>query len=239
MKKILIAGGSRGLGRATALYFAERDYQVDIAYRRAHESAAEVVAAQPGIRSFACDLSRQEEVQRLADYVRADWAHPLEAIIICCGRESYCLYDQATALEWRQVLDHNLSSAFYLAQALRGDLLRAEAPAIILTSSVWGQCGAAMESLYSAAKAGLIGLGKSLAKELASCGVRVNIIAPGAMDTEMLEIFSEDELAALIEEIPLGRLGTGEDYAKLCYYLVAEDRYMTGQVLGLNGGFYI
>ncbi|MDO5733571.1 MAG: SDR family oxidoreductase [Eubacteriales bacterium] len=237
-ERILVAGGSRGLGRAAALYFAERGYLVDVAYLESHDAAASLEKV-PGIKTHCCDLSSQPEVKKLCQKLRQTSTLPLAGAIVSCGREAYGLYDLAGVEQWRETLDQNLSSAFYLAQELRSELLANPGSCLIFTSSVWGQCGAAMESLYSTAKAALIGLGKSLAKELASGSVRVNIVAPGVMDTEMLNAFSEAERQALLEEIPLGRFGTGEDFAALCYYLIALDRYMTGQVLGLNGGFYI
>ncbi len=241
-QKVLIAGGSRGLGRAAALSFRERGYLVDVAYHHSREAAREL-AALPGIRTFACDLATREGCRDFAAFAR-DGEARIAGVIVTSGRECYGFYDTASDEEIADVMANNLNPALYLSQYLRPDLLKVASeteisPVLLFVSSVWGQCGAAMETLYSTSKAALIGLGKSLAKELGPAGIRVNIIAPGPMQTAMLDRFSPEEIQEIVGQIPLGRLGTGEDFANLCLYLVAEDRYMTGQVLALNGGFYI
>ncbi len=241
-QKVLIAGGSRGLGRAAALYFQQKGFLVDVAYHASRDAAYEL-EAHPGIRTLACDLATREGCRDFAAFAR-DGDTQIAGLIVTCGMECYGFYDTASAEEIASVMANNLSPALYLSQFLRADLLQVAhetdlSPAMLFVSSVWGQCGAAMETLYSTAKAALIGLGKSLAKELGPAGIRVNIIAPGPMQTAMLDRFTPEEIQAIVGEIPLGRLGTGEDFARLCHYLIAEDTYMTGQVLALNGGFYI
>ncbi len=118
-------------------------------------------------------------------------------------------------------------------------LLRQKSGGIVNVSSVWGRTGASCEVMYSASKAALIGLTKALAKELAPSGIRVNCAAPGVIDTDMNKGFSPEEVAALQGEIPLGRLGSPKEAAKLIYFLAAEAPYMTGQVVGVDGGLYI
>ena len=138
------------------------------------------------------------------------------------------------------MLDTNLSGAFYASRAVLPDMISRRYGRIINVGSIWGQVGASCEVHYSAAKAGLIGLTKALAKEVAPSGITVNCIAPGAIRTPMLDCFTEEDLAALAEETPVGRIGTPEDVAAACVFLASEGaQFITGQVLGVNGGFVI
>ena len=133
----------------------------------------------------------------------------------------------------------NLRSAFFYIREVLPSMIAQKAGAIINISSIWGMVGASCEVLYSTTKAALIGMTKSLAKEVGPSGIRVNCIAPGAIDTPMNCALDENAKAALVEETPLGRLGEGEDIAKLALYLVAEDSFLTGQVISPNGGLVI
>ncbi|MDO5737934.1 MAG: SDR family oxidoreductase [Eubacteriales bacterium] len=238
MRRVLVVGGSGGLGRATVEYFSKRGYKVDFTYHRSEKVASELERID-GVRGMHCDLRNRNEIRQVSETVAKAQDSKLQSLIFCAGVENYDLYDLVNEEVWAEVMAVNLSAALYFSQDLRSAILSSRENSIVFCSSIWGQTGAAMEAIYSASKAGLIGLGKSLAKELGSAGVRVNIISPGAMETPMLARFTEAELAKLKAEIPLERLGEPLDFAKLAYFLVAEDRYMTGQVLGLNGGLYI
>ena len=134
----------------------------------------------------------------------------------------------------------NLNGCIYAAQALLPAMIENKAGSVVMVSSVWGQTGASCEVAYSVSKAAVIGLTKSLAKEVALSGVRVNCIAPGVIDTEMNSCYSKEDMEALAEDIPLGRIGTAEEAAEAAVFLASEKAsYITGQILGVNGGFYI
>ena len=138
------------------------------------------------------------------------------------------------------MLDVDLSGAFYCCRQALPDMIRARWGRILLVSSMWGQTGGSCEVHYSAAKAGLIGLGKALAKEEGPSGVTVNILAPGVVDTDMMAGFSPEDKQALAEETPVGRLGSPEEMARTLLFLAGEESgYITGQVLGQNGGLVI
>ena len=150
------------------------------------------------------------------------------------------LFTDITPEEWQRMLDVNLTGAFNLCQLALPGMIRRKAGRILTVSSMWGQTGGSCEVHYSAAKAGLIGLTKALAKEEGPSGITVNCVAPGVIDTDMMASFTAEDKAALAEETPVGRLGTAEEVAKLLLYLAGEDAgYITGQVFGVNGGLVI
>jgi 3-oxoacyl-[acyl-carrier protein] reductase len=132
----------------------------------------------------------------------------------------------------------NLSGAAYLAQAALGDMISEKRGAIVFVSSIWGEVGASMEAHYSASKAGLIGLMRALSKEVGPSGIRVNAVTPGVIKTDMVSCFDEETMRALADETPLGRIGTPEDVAKAIRFLLSDEAsFITGQTLGVNGGF--
>ena len=138
------------------------------------------------------------------------------------------------------MLDVNLSGSFHLCQLALPGMIRRKAGRILTVSSMWGQTGGSCEVHYSAAKAGLIGLTKALAKEEGPSGITVNCVAPGVIDTDMMAAFTAEDKAALAEETPVGRLGSADEVAKLLVFLAGEDAgYITGQVFGVNGGLVI
>jgi 3-oxoacyl-[acyl-carrier protein] reductase len=140
--------------------------------------------------------------------------------------------------QWHRVMDVNVSGSFYLIRALAPDMVSRRSGAIVTISSMWGRSGASCEAAYSASKAAIIGLTQALAKELGPSGVRVNRIAPGVIDTKMMDEHSEETKAILADETPLGRLGTGEDVAKAAAFLLSDDAcFITGQTLGVDGGY--
>ena len=164
----------------------------------------------------------------------------VDVLVSNAGIAQQKLFTDITPEEWQHMLDVNLSGAFHLCQLALPGMIRRKQGRILTVSSMWGQTGGSCEVHYSAAKAGLIGLTKALAKEEGPSGITVNCVAPGVIETDMMAAFTAEDKAALAEETPVGRLGTPEEVAKLLVFLAGEDAgYITGQVFGVNGGLVI
>ena len=244
-KNVLITGGSRGIGAAAVLAFARAGYQVAFTWNN-HASAAEQVLAQaqqmaPNSRFLALRADAADAVQVATAVRRAEQELGGLQVLVCnAGIAQQKLFTDTTDEDWRQIMGVNLDGAFYACRAVLPGMIHQKYGRILLVSSMWGQTGGSCEVAYSAAKAGLIGLGKALAKEEGPSGITVNIVAPGVIDTDMMAGFTADDRAALAEETPVGRLGTPEEVARTLVFLADEaSGYITGQVIGLNGGLVI
>ena len=164
--------------------------------------------------------------------------HRVDALVLSAGVSYTGLLTDMTDAEWHTVMDVNVSGAFYLIRALAPGMVSQRSGSIVTVSSMWGRVGASCEAAYSASKAALIGLTRALAKELGPSGVRANCIAPGVIDTKMMDEHSEETKAILAEETPLGRLGTPQDVAAAAKFLLSDEAaFITGQVLGVDGGY--
>ena len=243
MKTVLITGGSRGIGAATALWFAEHGYAVAVHYRHGETEARAVVRQCMDKRAdadlFQAELSDSIAVNAMVDAVVKRFGH-VDVLVNNAGMALSKLLTDLTDDDWHQVMNVDLSGAFYTMRAVLPAMIRRHSGSIVNVSSMWGQTGASMETAYAAAKAGLIGLTKAVAKEVAPSGIRVNAVAPGVVDTRMNRHLTETELAALAEEIPLGRVATPDEVAAAIGFLAGENAsYITGQVLGVNGGMVI
>jgi 3-oxoacyl-[acyl-carrier protein] reductase len=242
-KTVLITGASRGIGRAAALLFAGEGYRVAVNYLHSQAAAEDLCACltEKGCEAFAvrADVSRREEVDRMVDAVTARFGGA-DVLVNNAGVAQQKLFGDITQGDWDRMLGVNLTGAFNCCQSVLPMMLRGKAGRIINVSSVWGITGASCEVHYSAAKAGLIGLTKALAKELGPSNIQVNCVAPGVIDTEMNSGLSAEDRAALTEDIPLMRLGTPLDAAQAILFLASDKAsYFTGQVLSVNGGFVI
>ena len=239
-RTVLITGGSRGIGAASVRAFAGAGYRVAFSYH-SHEAAARALEEELGgrARAFRADVADPAQVRRLFEECRSAFG-PAEILICSAGIAQQKLFTDLTDQDWQRMLDVDLSGAFYCCRQALPDMIRARWGRILLVSSMWGQTGGSCEVHYSAAKAGLIGLGKALAKEEGPSGVTVNILAPGVVDTDMMAGFSPEDKQALAEETPVGRLGSPEEMARTLLFLAGEESsYITGQVLGQNGGLVI
>lgn len=236
MRTALITGGSRGIGAQTVRAFTAAGYRAAFFYRSS-EDAANQLAAETGAYAICCDVADSASVQAACAQAQRQLSH-IDVLVNNAGIAQQKLFTDITDEDWQRMLGVNLSGAFYVSRAVLPGMISRRYGRIINVGSIWGQVGASCEVHYSAAKAGLIGLSKALAKEVAPSGVTVNCVCPGVIETDMLSCFSEEDLSALAEETPAGRLGTPEDVAEMILWLSDEKAgFVTGQVIGVNGGF--
>lgn len=232
----LVTGGAGGIGSAICRRLAADGWRVAVCFENS-ENAARMLAEETGGRAFRCDVADSEAVRALFLLVEKEMGAP-SLLVNNAGTDWRGLIQDMTDAEWRRVMAVNLDAAFYCSRAALGTMIRAHKGAIINIASIWGEVGASCEAAYSAAKAGIIGLTRALAKEVGPSGIRVNCVAPGCIATAMLDCFSEDEKAALAEETPLGRIGTPDDAAAAVAFLASPAAaFITGQILGVGGGF--
>ena len=236
---VLISGGDRGIGAAAARAFWQAGYRVAVLYHTHAEAAAALEKELPGLLAVQCDVASRASCEVAFHTVEQAVGH-VDVLVSNAGIAQQKLFTDITPEEWHHMLDVNLTGAFNLCQLVLPGMIRRKAGRILTVSSMWGQTGGSCEVHYSAAKAGLIGLTKALAKEEGPSGITVNCVAPGVIDTDMMAAFTAEDKAALAEETPVGRLGSADEVAKLLLYLAGEDAgYITGQVFGVNGGLVI
>ena len=243
MKKIiLITGASRGIGRDIAKTLSKDSNNMVIAnYNKSEKEAIELKENLKNegidIDIIKADVSKRNETKEMVQEVLNKYGK-IDVLINNAGISQYKLFNDITDEEWDNIINTNLKSAFMVTQEAVRNMINNKEGCIINISSIWGVAGASMEVAYSTSKAGLIGLTKSLAKELGPSNIRVNAIAPGIINTGMNNRFSEDELQSIKDEIPLEKIGNTADITKCVKWLI-EDSYTTGQVISINGGWDI
>ena len=243
-KVVLVTGGSRGIGRAVAVTLAQGKASVAINYagneaaaKEAGELCAKAGAARVKLMRF--DVAETAACAKAVDEIVAEWGG-LHVLVNNAGIAVDQLVMRLKDEDWKRQLDVNLTGAFNLTRAATRPMMKQRGGAIVNLTSVVGEMGNAGQAAYAATKAGLIGLTKATARELASRNIRVNAVSPGFIDTDMTAVLPEAARAKMFEQIPLGRLGTSQEVAD-CVAWLASDKasYVTGEVVRVNGGMYM
>ncbi len=235
----LITGASRGIGKACALELAKAGYDIVVNYAGSEEAAAKTVSEIKALGvdaiSLQFDVSNKDEVAKGIEKVMEKFGR-IDVLVNNAGITRDGLFVRMTPENWEAVINTNLNSAYYVSQPVSKIMMKQRSGAIVNMASIAGVYGNAGQANYSASKAGLIGLTKCLAKELASRGIRVNAVAPGFIQTDMTKDLDTDKI---VEAIPMKQLGTADDIAKTVKFLAQDAKYITGQVIGVDGGLVI
>lgn len=231
MERVLITGGTRGIGRQTAILFKESGYEVFVTYVKSSDEAEKLNKL--GINTIRADVSDFGAMLEAKKKIGS-----VDILVNNAGISHWGLLSDMKIEEWQRILDVNLTGAFNCIKLFSPDMVNKKCGSIVNISSMWGVTGGSCEAAYSASKAGIIGLTKALAKELGPSGIRVNCIAPGVIKTDMTKNLSTEDLDALSEETPLGAIGTAKDVAEGILY-IAKAKFITGEVLNINGGIVI
>ncbi len=241
-KVALVTGGAKGIGAAICRSLAKDGFKIAINYNTSEKEALALkneLSELTEVEVFKCDVSDSSAVKVMFDEV-SQALGTVAVLVNNAGIAQQMLFTDITDEMWQKMIGTNLSSAFYCSREALKNMIKEKNGVIINIASMWGEVGASMEVHYSAAKAGLIGLTKALAKEVGLSGVRVNAVSPGVVLTDMMNSFSDDDKQILKGETPLNALGTPENIADAVSFLVSDKaEFITGQVISVNGGFII
>ena len=245
MKNVLITGGTGGIGTAMCVAFAQTGRNVAVHYNKSRKKADNLVGVlrdSYGVNAIAvqANVADRQSVNAMFDEIDSELGG-VDILVNNAGIAQQKLFTELTQDDWKAMLGTDLDGVFNCTQeALKRFMLPRHKGVILNISSMWGQVGASCEAHYSAAKAGVIGLTKALAKELGLSNIRVNCIAPGVVMTNMMKDFDDRTIRDLKEETPLNVLGTPKDIADAAVFLCSDRaKFITGQVLGVNGGYII
>jgi 3-oxoacyl-[acyl-carrier protein] reductase len=241
-RAVIVTGGSRGIGAAIAALLAEHGAGVLVSGRDA-DRVQTAVKAMEGLGGrvvgLAADAAKREDVDRLVDAARQEFGR-LDVVVNNAGITSDALLVRMKDEDWDRVMDVNLRGAFLLTRAAAKVMMRQKSGRVINIASAAGAMGNAGQANYSAAKAGLIGLTKASARELAHWGILVNAVAPGLIETDMSAAIPEAARKAFLAQVPVGRIGTAREVAEVVGFLAGDGAsYITGQVFHVNGGLYM
>ncbi|MBB2184213.1 SDR family oxidoreductase [Lachnospiraceae bacterium MD1] len=239
-KTVLITGSSRGIGKAIAVKFAKKGYNVVINCAHNEEellkTKAEIETYQISCHAYLGDMGSYDAASELFRQIKKLYGS-IDVLVNNAGISYIGLLTDMKPEDWNRVISTNLTSVFNCCSLAIPDMVKNRYGKIINISSVWGAVGASCEVAYSASKGGMNAFTKALAKELAPSNIQVNAVSCGAIDTEMNRFLTDDELMQLINEIPASRLGRAEEVADLVYHLAYKNEYLTGQIIGLDGGW--
>lgn len=238
MKTAIITGASRGIGESIARKLATLGYHLLLVAKNSKDSLEslkrDLEKSGISVYLFLGDMGKYEDVERM--FQTLPFAH-LDVLINNAGIAYFGLLQDMSITEWQEVINTNLSSVFYTSKLAIPYFLKTHKGHIINISSIWGQKGASFEVAYSASKGGMDAFTKALAKELAPSNILVNAVSCGAINTDMNAHLSKEDKTAITDEIPLGRFGNANEIASLVAYLCEENTYITGKVLGIDGGW--
>lgn len=238
MKSVLVTGGTRGIGRAITEKFCRAGYAVAFTYKTGKEAAD---ALEKNLGALAIRADSEVEAEILAAVKKCEDAFGrLDILVNNAAISSFSLLTDLSTEEWNRTLAVDLTAPFLYSRAALPGMIRRGQGRIINVTSMWGIVGASCEVHYSAAKAGLIGMTKALAKEVGPSGITVNAVAPGVIETDMNRALDRETKAALADETPLCRIGRPEEVANAVFFLAGEDAsFITGEVMNLSGGFIV
>lgn len=240
-KTVIVTGASKGIGAATAILFARKGYNVVINYNNSYQSAKLLTSSLSeqgySVMSFKANVTNKLEVELMIKEAIYKFGS-VDVIVNNAGVSATGLITETDDFDVDRIFDINLKGVYNCCKAVTPAMVNQKHGRIINISSMWGEVGASCEVAYSAAKAGVIGLTKALAKELAPSGITVNAVAPGLIETAMNSNISVEDLNSFVEDIPIGRMGSADEVAAAIFFLASDDaEYITGQVLGVNGGY--
>lgn len=239
----VITGAGKGIGRAIALRLAKDGYKIAVCYNNskseAEKVAESIIAAGGNARTFQIDIADSQNVNSVIADIENSFGE-IAVLVNNAGIAEQSLFTDITDEMWHKMIDTNLSGSFYCTRAVLPFMIHRKMGKIINIASIWGETGGSCEVHYSAAKAGIIGMTKALAKEVGLSGITVNCVSPGVILTDMTSHFDEDTMNTLKDETPLGRIGTPEDVSGAVAFLASADAdFITGQDLAVNGGMNI
>lgn len=241
-KTAVITGASRGIGKATAIEFARNGYNVLANYNNSEKEAMELekMLTEEGysIKIFKADVSKSSEADAMIEYCLKEFGG-LDVLVNNAGISQDKLFTDITDEDWERMMSVNVTSVFNCSRKALQHMIWEKSGSIINITSMWGETGGSCEVHYSASKAAIIGMTKALAKEVGPSNIRVNAVSPGVIMTDMCAYYGEETLNELKEETPLMKLGKPEDIAETVYFLAEKGNFITGQVVGVNGGMVI
>ena len=239
-KSVFITGGSRGIGAACVELFSKNGFSVAFAYG-SDDRAAQKLVAKTSALAIKADVSDAKQIEKAFDQARTYFGISSFDVVVCnAGISASGLITDMSDEDVDNLIAINLVGTINMSRKAALHMVEAKKGSIVMISSMWGLRAASCESVYAATKAGIIGFARSLAAELGPSGIRVNVVSPGVIATDMNSEYSEADISALAEETPLGRIGLPEEVAEAVYYLASDKAsFINGQVLGVDGGFAV
>ena len=239
-KSVFITGGSKGIGAACVELFSKNGFAVAFVYGKDNK-AAQKLAAKTSALAIKADVSDVEQIEKAFDQARTYFGiRSFDVVVFNAGISASGLITDMNEDVVDLLIGINLVGTINVSRKAVSHMVEEKKGNIVMISSMWGQRAASCESIYAATKAGIIGFARSLAAELGPSGIRVNVVSPGVIATDMNREYSDEDMSALADETPLGRIGLPDEVAEAVYYLASDKAsFINGQVLGVDGGFAV